>query len=703
MFNNLIYIKRRRKVIVDFNDTNNDIVSKEYLVTALKNLESYGYTFSMNLINKLRNISTDDFILFYNSILDILKQLVGERGKLKPMYPNFPKQVMNLSDADLYFNALFHYASLGQIIPETNEEKRSALIDNPNITILDLGNQSDFNTIFINLLSSSTSISPDNKEDLKWFVENVDIYNLIPNVIPNKEVLAYISKLTFNTAIFSDLLKQKFKTSTDVLRLCAALSNQDESLSSYPMFKSFKRKERRIILSMLDNLNNIEEDMKRYKLYWIRLGEYLHPFEYPQYKKAFESFEKLRNNLPIKYFRSELERNFKSLNILEIIKLLSIRPGEFARSLDRLLRLVENNKKIKDIYLIDEILHSFELVSDKVSSRVLLQLREHFKFRMDDSSNLRVFYPKGVISKSYGIDNTLPNIDKDTCNRVINICEKSLIKIFSKKELLGKVYIDEQMKDFIVPLTQRNASKSLRTVSRGSKFSINNDTKTIRCFIYWKQPLDDRVDIDLSAVIYDENFNKISTISYFSIRSKNLNSCHSGDITSAPNGASEFIDLDIEKIKQAKGRYISMIVNSFTWTNFCDLPICYAGVMERQFPNSGEIFEPSTVVNKADLSTSSLQVMPLLIDIKDMKIIWTDQSIKSNEINVNNVEFNKNNILCAIKSIINTEKPNIYDLVSLHVKARGIQVFEKNDADIIFSLDEGITPFDADIFMGKLL
>ena len=46
---------------------------------------------------------------------------------------------------------------------------------------------------------------------------------------------------------------------------------------------------------------------------------------------------------------------------------------------------------------------------------------------------------------------------------------------------------------------------------------------------------------------------------------------YSGDITSAPEGASEFIDLEYKKARQF-GRYVVISNTVYTGQNFCDIP-----------------------------------------------------------------------------------------------------------------------------------
>ena len=51
--------------------------------------------------------------------------MVGAHIQFAPMYPNFPQQMMDLSDADLYINAIIHYVTLR--LPVSKVEERLPL------------------------------------------------------------------------------------------------------------------------------------------------------------------------------------------------------------------------------------------------------------------------------------------------------------------------------------------------------------------------------------------------------------------------------------------------------------------------------------------------------------------------------------------------------------------------------------------------
>ena len=96
-----------------------------------------------------------------------------------------------------------------------------------------------------------------------------------------------------------------------------------------------------------------------------------------------------------------------------------------------------------------------------------------------------VFFPKGEVAKVQGIENTLAPFSFAIPKAVTAICEETLIGRFAELKPLGKCYLDERLKNYPVPFSQRSASKALRTIVRGSKIPLP-EANVIRFFIWWK-------------------------------------------------------------------------------------------------------------------------------------------------------------------------------------------------------------------------
>lgn len=690
-----IYIERRKKIVVDNEKTTLDKnESKRYAVTMVKNLESYGYTFSKDLIKELERKNKDYIIRLYNDLLPVLKNSVGEGANMTPMYPNFPSQVMNTTDMELYLNAIIHYISLGTILPKYEVEERFPLIDNPNLKVIELGDVEDFNSIFTNLLLSKSSLSVSDMKDLEWFVENIckeELMNLIPNKIPMKETLSYITYLLMDKGGFEEKLFKLYNTATDVLRLAVSMDGGNPCLEGVIKFKSFKRKDRVFLLSLLENCHNLEEDMVRHKKTWKNLGRVLHPGQYKDFKRVNRAFYKLRNNKRIYTFNSQLEEAFEKEDRNLVVDLLSKRPGEFARNLDRAIRMIKSFDVFNQKALRSHLVSRFGKVAKDVSTPILLQLISYFRYRKENDNDIRVFFPKGQLTKSYTVDNDLDCIEPYICDKVVDICSDALLKIYKEKGCLGKVYVDEELKNYIVPTSQRNASKTLLNVARGSRFKVDEKFNNIRAFIYWEDIRHESVDIDLSAFFCDKEFNEVDHISYTHLRNKTLNACHSGDITSAPNGASEYIDIDFEKALQEGVKYIIVSVYAFSSQPFCDLPVCFSGFMEREDTASGEIFEAKTVKNKSDLTTTYRNAIPIIIDVENKEVVWADMGAKTEPYFPNNVENNKSVLINTLKAILYMNKPNMYDLAMLHAMSRGEEIVNDiEEADTLFLVDKDV-------------
>ena len=125
--------------------------------------------------------------------------------------------------------------------------------------------------------------------------------------------------------------------------------------------------------------------------------------------------------------------------------------------------------------------------------------------------------------------------------------------------------------------------------------------------------------------------------------------------------------------------------------------------MVRQFPNSGEIYDPLTVENKFDLTANTRVAIPFIIDLYDKKVIWTDLSLKCNPSTNNNVHNNLSSTTIINKSMTTLAKPSLYDLLTLHIKARGEITLDIREANTIFAIDKGIKPTDIDILVSEYL
>ena len=738
---NKILLRRKNLLIVepinaDYEQTKNE---QALVVTMMKNVQSLGFTFSKELFEALSHMNRDELKVFYSDLIPALKELVGADVEYNPMYPNFPTQVAEMDGIELFINAIVHYWSFGTLMPEYEKDERLPLIDVNKMALLSTGNHEDLMEIFKNLVASKTSLSAQDKEDVTTIIKDcADYANYLPDEIPLKENVALIGKLIIEEAPVksASAISKYFRTATDVLRLVTALSDGDISLAGKTKYRNLKRRERRMILDLLANCGNITEDLFRYQYEWIRVAEILHPFEYnyPRYKNVNKAFDTLRNDKKPLMFGGKVQAAILRKDMKAAADLLKSRPGEFARQLDKVLRDSDNPAYI---------LECFKSVAVEISAPVLLQVRQHFIGRMAETPNpVRVFFPKGNLAKAMSIKNELPAIDKTICQNVAKACRDALIEQYKSKESLGKVYVDEEFKNYLVPFSQRSASSTTKSVVRGSQLPIKSDATAVRAFIWWTNTAKDngwddgRVDIDLSAAIYDSDWNYVERISYTRLRSGKMKAYHSGDITNGGSpkgkGVAEFLDVNIDAVAE-NGRYIVYQVYNYTGQHYSTLENCKFGWMEREDVDSGEIFEPTTVNMVMDVNAEGVTAIPVIFDCVERKFIWCDMNlgIERSHYGGINLESNLTGVTATCYAMTHLNKPNIYDLAMLNAMARGTVVTDRNEADIIFSNDTTvpfeiivekdettgeekrvvkdkvdvpiITSFDTDYFMGNLL
>lgn len=676
---NALYLRRHSKVILP---EGAGATPRNVIATLQKNLESLGFVLGEDVVDQLRKMSLGQVDSFYQRLVKDLQLLVGAHRQFKPMYPGFPSQVMEMSEAELYLRAVIHYWTLK--LPKFGATKREPLEDAPKLRLITLGTREEFEGILTQLSASKTPFSPQDREDVTWFVAQYrdGIKRLLPAQIPCKENLAVLgAELIRNTSDAAAVLDGHVKTATDALRIAVAMSAGDVSLASACKFGTFRRPERALILSWVERAPNRVEDMLRWKPRWVRLGERLHPGEYAgRFPQAAGAFDTLRNNRPFETFNAKVEKGLLHKDTSAVMQLLDGRPGELARRLDYLARTASDPSAV---------VSKFAERADSVSTPVLLQVLTHFRYRPEPMT-LRAFFPKGSVAKVYATRAALPPMSKEIAAQLAELSERSLLGRFAKLPPLGRCYLDERLKSYLVPFSQRSASKSLRTLVRGSRLPLP-DCSTLRFFVWWKNGKS-RVDIDLSAAMYDEDFGYVSTLAYYNL--KDYGAHHSGDIVDAPSGASEFIDIDIAKSLEKKVRYVVMCLNSFTSQPYCDLPECFAGWMAREKPNSGEIFEPKTVVDKVDIASDTRMCLPAIFDLVERRVIWADIALASSPRFANNVHNNLSGVSLMLRALTQLRKTDLHTLFDLHVRARGDRVANIKDADTIFSVDRGITPFD---------
>ncbi len=677
---NSIYIRRRSKLLLPDAPGTTPLP----VVAALqKNIENLGFRLSAEAADRLRATDPTKVEAFYKRLVKDLREQVGAHREFMPFYPNFPDQVMEASEAELYWNAIAYYITSDR--PDFETIDRPALTETTKYRVLGVGTRDEFDGLFTLLAKAKTAWSVQDREDVTWFVaqHGDGINRLLPDAIPCKENVAVLAaELLKAVPDAVAVLDPHIKTATDVLRVAVAMSGGDVSLAAAtPKFGKFRRRERAALLGWIDRAANATEDMLRRVPRWVRLGERLHPGEYAgRFPRAAAAFDVIRNDRPFETFNSQIEAGLLKRDTAAVLELLDARPGELARRLDHLARTAKDPAAV---------VTRFADRAAKVSTPVLLQVLTHFRHRSAPAP-LRVFFPKGQVANVYATETPLPPLPAGVADSLAGACEAALLERFATLPPLGKCHLDERLKNYPVPFALRSESKALRTLVRGSRLPLPA-CHTLRFFVWWKNG-SSRADIDLSAALYDADFKHVTTVAYYNL--KEFGGHHSGDITDAPKGAAEFIDVGVSQCRERKVRFVVMCLNSYTEQPYCDLPECFAGWMARQEPNSGEVFEPKTVADKLDVAADTKFCLPAVFDLESGEVIWADIALATTPRWANNVRNHLGGVSLMLRAVVGLRKPDLHTLFGLHARARGTVVPATEPADTTFGVDEGVTPFD---------
>jgi outer membrane murein-binding lipoprotein Lpp len=300
------------KIIKEETDIIND--KMKLALSFNENLGNLGYSMDEKMFRIVSTLNIKDIEELNNEIIPKLKNMIGNNVEYKPLYPNFPSQVINMKNIVLYLNAIVHYWSGGKYIPYTEVEEREKTNIEVQYKNISVGKIEDIHELMRNLMSAAEAISEQDIKDLNIYFENYsDFINTVPEIIGNKENLAITVNLIIKNSkeIPMDKLVSRFSTVTDVLRLAAVMSGQSASLRNVK-FKSFSNKERRFLMELLNNCGNRLEDFYKNGNLWERLCEKIHPNiykkKYPDLVDDLLGAYKFKRN--VKSFKKEID-NYK--------------------------------------------------------------------------------------------------------------------------------------------------------------------------------------------------------------------------------------------------------------------------------------------------------------------------------------------------------------------------------------------------------
>jgi hypothetical protein len=458
------------------------------------------------------------------------------------------------------------------------------------LTVIHLGSSlpEEAQDLYLSLAGSPIPLS-DADLELLGELATACLDGVEPETIPSRESLAVV-----NRAWLAAGRPVRVDTVTDVLRLACAMSSGDVSLTTPTRFRSLPRAQRRTLLAALNEAVRDSPakvaDVRRHREMWKRLGERLHPHEYPDLPEALDVFAVARGERIVRSLAGRVELAFADERVGDAVSLLATAPGMLFRSLDRVLRAAAPAD-------VESALTAVRDTIDRVSGRVILGVREHVANRTTPDAT-RIFVNREA--RAWARPDDRPPLPEPVVRRLTAILDEEVARRLPAWE---RLVVDPAVLGLTVPLTNKTAPNGFGVVPRGSVMPV--DGEALRFFVYWRQTRD-TTDFDLSVLLLADGFVPAGQVSWTRLHESGV--VHSGDIVDAPTGASEFIDLNLADVT---ARYVVPEVNVYSGEGFMQVAESFFGFMLRSPDQAGRPFEPRTVRTKSDLRGTGRVALPV--------------------------------------------------------------------------------------------
>ena len=378
-------------------------------------------------------------------------------------------------------------------------------------------------------------------------------------------------------------------TVVDVLRAACQASGGDVTLAEPTRFRSFTRRERRILLAALDQVDAAKlGDVTRFAERFKRLGAYLHAYETSAYPRAREVFDVARGDRKVPSIAGRAEVAFAEGDVGRAAEILAAAPGMLMRSLDRLLRRAEP----------DAVLDVAEKVLGSVSGRVLCSVREHLANRAEPDA-ARAFTTRS--RRAWVTDDTRRPLPREVIARACALIDAELARRLPAVE---RLVVDPEVLDVALPLSGKATEDGFAVLPRGSRSLVEGEV--LRFFTYWRQARE-RTDFDLSALLLDADFRYTGHVSWTNF--EDGGAVYSGDLTEAPDGATEFIDIPLDSLD---AKYVVPQVDVYSGEGFTNVAESMFGWMTRDRAQAGAPFEARTVRTRSDLRGTGRVALPIV-------------------------------------------------------------------------------------------
>jgi hypothetical protein len=294
---------------------------------------------------------------------------------------------------------------------------------------------------------------------------------------------------------------------------------------------------------------------------------------------------------------------------------------------------------------------------------VLCSVREHLGNRAEPAGT-RAFTTRE--RRAWVTGDTRPPLPREVIERASALIDA---EVAARLPVIERLVVDPDVLDVALPLSGKASEDGFAVLPRGSRSHVEGEV--LRFFTYWRQAKH-TTDFDLSALLLDRHFRFAGHVSWTNFRRGGA--VYSGDITDAPDGATEFIDIPLGPVDAA---YVVPQVNVYSGEGFSTVAESMFGWMIRDEAQRGMPFEARTVRTRSDLRGTGRVALPIVFG-RDSFGTWTATWLHlylAGSPRFNQVETNHGETSELVRGLVRRKYLTVRYLVDL-LRAAGTTVTE---------------------------
>ncbi|MDO8415245.1 MAG: hypothetical protein Q7S87_03415 [Agitococcus sp.] len=622
----LVLISNNYLSVPDARDVNEVPASLAEVGTVLSNMAYYGYAPSFAALAAIQQLSQTTLAHFWTSVEPTFSQLsaADREMSLFVVYKNFPAEVLSLKQGEYWTAQILMYLGAPASLLTQPEAQRPALVQpgsasptlHPSLTLkkLELAEPTTLDSLYQMLREKSVRWTPTQRTHIGFIhyalglpPANIEHFRFKENGIA---LLVDTWSATHHPVL---------KNATDVLRLAAGLSGGDLSLRDVVVFRSFKRWERKLLLSILEKAPNLNEDFAARAQAWKKLLSKLHPGDYA-FVRVSTAYDALYNN-KLTSFHQTVEQAL-SIGDISVLDTLATRPGEFVRRLHQLYALFG-----------ESVVQKFRPVTRKLSAIQLLKLQSYL--RTINSRQTLMYPPNGNWSRVQIAANNKVIIPLGVLTILLRDIGESLLALIPPLYPEGVALPPEARN-----IKLQTNDQELAPYGRGTVFAIPEDVRFIRTASYWEQP-GQTVWFDNGWNFFNSKWEALSSMCWnapgllaekdgqliHAEGAQNVAAVFSGDPVNSDElhgRACQLIDLYLEPLQKAGVRYAVWNILSYSRVPFDSVPEVLATLQWGENPEVGALYEPARAQMVFPLKGKNLTKYVAMIDVQARKLVYLD-------------------------------------------------------------------------------